>query len=68
MVKDRSGYSPWSGRTIQGWPVTVLRRGQVIVENNDIVAKAGSGRFLPRSAGAQPFTYLHPPLGHLPAG
>jgi dihydropyrimidinase len=52
MVKDRSGYSPWSGRTIQGWPVTVLRRGQVIVENNDIVAKAGSGRFLPRSAGA----------------
>jgi dihydropyrimidinase len=52
MVKDRSGYTPWVGRTIKGWPVTVLRRGAVIVENNDIVAKAGSGRFLPRPAGS----------------
>jgi dihydropyrimidinase len=51
-VKDRSGYTPWAGRTIKGWPVTVLRRGTVIVQNDDIVAKAGSGKFLARSAGA----------------
>jgi dihydropyrimidinase len=52
MVKDRSGYTPWAGRTIKGWPVTVLRRGHIIVENDEVVAKAGSGHFLPRAAGA----------------
>jgi dihydropyrimidinase len=52
MVKDRSGYTPWAGRTINGWPVTVLRRGAVIVENGEVLAAAGSGKFLARSAGA----------------
>jgi dihydropyrimidinase len=52
MVKDRSGYTPWAGRTITGWPVTVLRRGSVVSENGDVIAAAGSGRFLPRSVGA----------------
>jgi dihydropyrimidinase len=51
MVKDRSGYTPWIGRPITGWPVTVLRRGAVIVDNGSIVAAAGSGMFLARSAG-----------------
>jgi dihydropyrimidinase len=52
MVKDRSGYTPWAGRTITGWPVTVLRRGTVIVDNGDVLAAPGSGKFLARSAGA----------------
>lgn len=52
MVQDRSGYTPWAGRTITGWPVTVLRRGTVIVDNGDVLAAAGSGKFLARSAGA----------------
>jgi dihydroorotase-like cyclic amidohydrolase len=51
MVKDRSGYTPWVGRTITGWPSTVIRRGTIIVENGEILASAGSGRFLARSAG-----------------
>ena len=50
-VTDRTGYSPWAGRTVKGWPVTVLRRGAVIVENGVLNAKPGSGRFLPRQAG-----------------
>jgi dihydropyrimidinase len=55
-VKDRAGYSPWAGRTVKGWPVTVLRRGAVIVENEELKAKPGSGKFLPRAGGpaAQP--------------
>jgi dihydropyrimidinase len=52
LVKDRTGYTPWAGRTIRGWPVTVLRRGTVIVEDDTVTAKAGSGQFLPRLAGA----------------
>lgn len=50
-VKHRAGYSPYAGRTVTGWPVTVLRRGAVIVENDARNAAPGSGRFLPRTAG-----------------
>ena len=52
MVKDRSGYTPWVGRTTKGWPVTVLRRGAVIVDDGKVFAEPGSGKFLARSAGA----------------
>jgi dihydropyrimidinase len=50
-VHDGSKFTPYAGRTIKGWPVLVLRRGAVIVENGVLDAKPGSGRFLPRDAG-----------------
>ena len=50
-VKDRAGYTPWKGRTVQGWPTTVLLRGEVLVENDKLRAKPGSGQFLARKAG-----------------
>ena len=49
---DRAGYTPFAGRTIKGWPETVVRRGEVIVANGTLLAEAGSGRFLPRAGGA----------------
>lgn len=48
---DMAGYTPFAGRTVTGWPVTVLRRGEVIVEEGDLRAAPGSGRFLPRAGG-----------------
>ena len=51
MMHDRTGYTPFAGRTVQGWPVTVLSRGRVIVENGSLSALPGSGRFLARSGG-----------------
>jgi len=51
MVKDRAGYTPWKGRTVKGWPTTVLLRGEVLVENDKLRAKPGSGQFLARKAG-----------------
>jgi dihydropyrimidinase len=51
MVRDRSGYSAFAGRSVKGWPVTVLRRGEVIVENGKLNAAPGSGRFLARDGG-----------------
>lgn len=48
---DRAGYTPYAGRTLKGWPVTVVRRGRVIVADGAIRAEPGSGRFLPRSGG-----------------
>ncbi len=50
-VHDRSGYTPYAGRSIEGWPVTVLRRGAVIADDGKLKASAGSGQFLPRQAG-----------------
>jgi dihydropyrimidinase len=50
-VHDRTRYTPYAGRQIQGWPTMVLRRGEVIVEGGRLLAKPGSGAFLPRAAG-----------------
>jgi dihydropyrimidinase len=48
---DRAGYAPYAGRTLTGWPVTVLRRGEVVVADGELRAAPGSGRFLPRAGG-----------------
>jgi dihydropyrimidinase len=52
LMHDRTGYSPYEGRTVTGWPATVLSRGRVVVSDATLRATAGSGRFLAREAGA----------------
>lgn len=37
----------YDGLQVRGWPKTVLRRGDVIVEDGAFLAEAGSGRFVP---------------------
>lgn len=61
-VHDNARFTPYAGRTIEGWPVTVPRRGEVSADGGRLSAKAGSGRFLARAAGAaaEP-TSLHAP-------
>jgi dihydropyrimidinase len=51
LMHDLAGYSPYEGRTVTGWPVTVLSRGRVIVDDGRLRAMPGSGRFLARDAG-----------------
>lgn len=51
-IHDKTRYTPYAGRRVKGWPTTVLRRGDVIVDNGAFTAKPGSGRFLPRGGGA----------------
>jgi dihydropyrimidinase len=62
MVKDKSGYTPWKGRSVKGWPTTVLLRGEVLVADGKLRAKPGSGQFLARKAGqaAEPLGRLAP--------
>ncbi len=50
-VHDNAGYTPYAGRTIEGWPVSVVRRGEIVVDDGKLKASAGSGVFLPREAG-----------------
>ena len=52
LVHDGTRYTPFASRTVQGWPVLVLRRGEVVIEDGTLKASAGSGRFLPRTGGA----------------
>ena len=42
---------PFAGRAIKGWPTTVVRRGEVIIENGNCQAAPGSGNYLPRVGG-----------------
>jgi dihydropyrimidinase len=64
QVHDKTAYTPYAGRTVKGWPVTVLRRGEVIVEAGRCGAKAGMGRFMARGGGAaaRPAGHLQPEL------
>lgn len=39
-------YCPFEGWTVQGYPMTVLSRGRVVVRDGEFVGEAGSGRFL----------------------
>jgi dihydropyrimidinase len=44
----RVDYSAYEGWTVQGVTETVLSRGEVIVENNQWLGRAGDGRFIKR--------------------
>lgn len=50
-VHDASGYTPYEGTRVKGWPETVLGRGRMLVEGGKRVATPGSGRFLARDGG-----------------
>ena len=41
-MKDNSGYTPWKGRSVKGWPTTVLLRGEVLVADGKLNAKPGA--------------------------
>ena len=49
LVHDNTGYTPYAGRELKGWPVIVLSRGEVIVEGGRLRAERGRGRFIPRA-------------------
>jgi len=46
MLHDNTGYTPFEGRQVQGWPVTVISRGRPVVVNGELKAARGSGQFL----------------------
>src|ERR1700756_1981085 len=46
MLHDNVGYTPYEGRQIVGWPVTVINRGRVVVADNELHVERGSGCFL----------------------
>ena len=53
-----------AGMTVIGWPVTVIARDEVIVDNGALLAERGRGRVLARAAGeaAKPAGLLVPEM------
>ena len=47
-MHDNMEFTPYEGMHITGWPTTVIQRGGVIVENNELQVERGAGRFVPR--------------------
>ncbi len=59
-LHDDVGYTPYEGKTITGWPVTVLSRGRMAVEDGQLLLERGSGRYLRRES-----SWAARPLGRL---
>jgi dihydropyrimidinase len=50
-MHDLAGYTPYAGRSLRGWPVTVLSRGRGVIADGRRIGEPGFGRFLARSGG-----------------
>ena len=51
MMHDLAGYTPFAGRKLRGWPVTVLSRGRIIVTTANVRSKQALADFLARTGG-----------------
>lgn len=59
LLHHNVDYTPYEGRTVTGWPVTVLSRGRVVCHEGELVGEPGHGEFLARfrtKAGAPSWT------------
>jgi len=56
-------YTVYEGRELTGWPVMTISRGEVIVEDGELKAEKGRGRFVERFI--SPEVLCHPPQGGL---
>jgi dihydropyrimidinase len=65
LLHDNVGYTPYEGMRLQGWPVTVVSRGRIVVEDGELRVEPGSGNYLERQPGhaaAAPSGVLAPEL------
>jgi dihydropyrimidinase len=42
------GWAPYEGMKMKGFPILTISRGEVIVEDEQVVGEPGRGKFLPR--------------------
>lgn len=50
VLQSHADYSLYEDRVLTGWPVTTIVRGEVVMQDGEIVGPAGHGRYLPRHA------------------
>ncbi len=45
-VYTKVGWTPYEGRKVRGVPVMTIRRGEVIMEDGEVIGKPGTGKFV----------------------
>ena len=63
MMQHIIDYTPYEGLEVTGWPVSTIRRGEVVMRDGVVQAEPGSGQFLARA----PYQMIKP-TGNLPFG
>jgi dihydropyrimidinase len=53
-MQSRAGYSVYDGWMVQGWPRSVIRRGQVVLRDGTPAARPGDGRWIRRNRPVSP--------------
>ena len=48
MIKSNAGHSVYEGWEVTGWPVTTLRRGEVVFRDDEVDGRPGSGLLVRR--------------------
>ena len=43
-LHDNTGYNPFAGHSVTGWPETVLSRGEVVIGNGKLCGSPGRGQ------------------------
>jgi dihydroorotase-like cyclic amidohydrolase len=61
--EELSSYVDWyplEGKKLKGWPIMTIKGGVVVVDENEILGKAGQGRFIPRTTQTSRVPVLYP--------
>ena len=56
LMQHAIDYTPYEGMEVTGWPMAVLRRGEVVMRDGKVMAEPGSGQYLPRG----PYDLIRP--------
>lgn len=49
-LHSAADYTPWAGWKLKGWPTLTMVRGQIVMKGGEIVARPGTGKFLPSTS------------------
>ena len=49
LMHHGSDYTPWEGYEVTGWPHATILRGEVVMQEGEILGSKQGGRFLPRA-------------------
>jgi dihydropyrimidinase len=53
-MQSRAGYSAYDGREVSGWPRFVVSRGEVVLEDGEVLVRPRRGRWVRRGPPAPP--------------
>jgi dihydropyrimidinase len=56
LMQHAIDYTPYEGRTVTGWPVLTMLRGNVVMRHGVVTSTPGSGRYIARP----PYEFIKP--------